>query len=380
MTTPDKGGAARPASQDGTDPLDTGTEGGDGGAREGQDKPVNPRDEVMARMEERINAERETEAQRALDTGHPMAVQVEADRRAKQIKPASEAPVADEGTEPPATEVDPLADVIVVKDGKATIRLKVDGQDREIPLETARAQLQKGVAAEVRMQQAAEQRKQNDTRAEQLRQQEAALTVREQKLKPSQPSSTDADDQALAREAKDLVSSLMSDSEEEAATKLAAVLKRTRQAPAPSIDADEIARRVVTTVTKQQKAEKAQTDLSSGFDEFARQYPEMADEGNPLFKVADSKSETIAQEHPEWSPSQILLEAGKQTKEWVDSLKGGPAPTPTPPTNDRQNRKQNLKPLPAARTAVPASKSQDTPTESPSDIVAAMRKSRGQAV
>ena len=83
----------------------------------------------------------------------------------------------------------------------------------------------------------------------------------------------------------------------------------------------------------------------------------------------------------EWTPEQVMLEAGRATKDWLAGISGRPQTTRTTiPNNtlqDRQQRKQNLKPMPQARTARPATV--ETEDDSPQAAVRAIQKSRGQA-
>jgi len=362
-----------------------------------REKPANPRDAIFARIDALREQGLEKDGEYALSTGHPMAVQVEAERRAKAASSSSaeaagtagaarpEAPTVVEGLDKPEEaepgdgsdmDAEPLAKHgIVLKDGKPALKLKVDGKESLVPLDAARATLQKHTAAEVRLQQAAEQRRQNDERAAQLAAKEAELNARSVKSQPSAVAA--ADDQGLREEAKALVSSLLTDSEDVAAEKLAKTLARTRQAATPPVSVDEVADKAAKAVETRLADRDAKKDQVTGFLAFKDQYPEI--ESSPeLFKVADSKTDAISEAHPEWSPSQVMLEAGRQTKEWLTSLSGVPAkPTPSP-TNDRQARKENLRPMPPTRSARAVAAKDAPVAETPADIVASMRKARGQ--
>jgi hypothetical protein len=356
-----------------------------------REKPANPRDAIFARIDALREQGLEKDGDYALRTGHPMAVQVEAERRAKnaaeppaESKPAvvQEEPVAAAAEDPQGsddTEVvaNPLeAHGIVLKDGKPALKLKVDGKESLVPLDTARATLQKHTAAEVRLQQAAEQRRQNDEYANRLAAKEAELNARSVKSQPSAPAAVD--DQGLKDEAKALVSSLLTDSEDVAAEKLAKVLAKTRQAATPPVNVEEVAAKAAQAVETRLADRDAKKDQAQGYQQFKSQYPDI--ESNPeLFTIADSKTDAISKEHPEWNPSQVMLEAGRQTKEWLAALAGtAPVRTPSSPTNDRQARKDNLRPMPPTRSARVAATKEGPVVETPADIVASMRKARGQ--
>jgi hypothetical protein len=379
-------------------------------------KPVrkpSAREEALARVAAQVDARNVAQARIAVAEGHPIALAQAAERKAQGTAPAGEdeaQPIqfddpegvaADEADDGSAAQVavvqptqaakvtqatDPSAiDGIVMRNGKAMMVLKVDGQTRELPLETARATLQKSGAAEARLQQASELKRSLDARDQQLRTREAALTAREKQVPTSQASAASAanlDDASLDSEAKGLVKSLMSDSEEVAAGKLAAVLKKVR-APAvaqpAAIDVNAVAERAATVAEQRITARETNKDLVSGFQSFETDYPEIAADPN-LYRYADGLTNTIATEHPEWAPSKVMAEAGKQTREWVDSLSGKkPAPATGQQPNNRQVRKDNLRPMPTTRTATrQAEVVAAVPT--PADLMAEIRKGRGQPV
>ena len=268
---------------------------------------------------------------------------------------------------------DPLGEFVVRVNGKPMFKTLVDGQERLIPLETARAQLQKHVAADIRLQQAATQRKELEARAAQLQKTEAALAARSKA-----PVAPAADDRALDNEAVEIVRSLVTEPEDKAAARLAKTLKTIRQAVTPQVDVEAIRREAVT-VAKQTLAEhEANRALSEGFDAFTKDYRDIASDPE-LFAIADRKTDTIAAEHPEWSSGQVMMEAGRQTREWMKAL-GMPSKTTagTPTTNNRQQRKEGLRPMPTPRTARPVAPVESDSRQNPSDVVAEMRKARGQ--
>ena len=115
--------------------------------------------------------------------------------------------------------------------------------------------------------------------------------------------------------------------------------------------------------------------MKTGYNKFVDSYPEIANDEN-LFRYADSLTDAIAVENPEWVPSEVMLEAGKRTREWVETFK-----TPEPsekPNNDRQERKRNLRPMPRARQGTPEKEVvEKEPTAG--DYITELRKQRGQA-
>lgn len=396
---PTKTAAQGTASQTDDETIEQTQEGAE--STRAQPEKLTAREELFARIDEMRGQALQKDAEYALESGHPMAVQVEAERRAKAPAESGSGAAGDKddaATDSPVTEGaeadteaasvpanEELAQHgIVLKNGKPAMKLKVDGKEQLVPLDTARATLQKHTAADARLQQAATERAANERRAAELAAKEAELNARNVRSQPSAQAAVD--DQGLKAEAKALVSSLLTDSEDVAAEKLATVLAKTRQAAAPPVNVDEVAAKAAKAVRSELKEEDTRKDLTNGLKQFETQYP--AINSDPaLFAVADSKTDAISKEHPEWSPSQVMLEAGRQTQEWVDSLRGGAAPitkqprttTTSSPTTDRQARKETLRPLPPTRSARATTTKTAPATETPASIVAEMRKSRGQA-
>jgi len=393
-----KGGAVRTEPQNDEIDVDAPGEGAEDRSGSAEER-LSGREALFAAIDAKRNAAVQEDIDYAFETGDPAAAQAEAARRTRQAEKDKEPKVvktegeqdsaADSGdkqdvVEPagveagsatdgaPADEADPLADFIVVQNGKPAMKLKVDGKEKLVPLEAARAQLQKGDAAEVRLQQAAELRKS-------LAAKEADLNAREAKLKsqPSVPPAA-ADDKDLDAEVQGVVDSLFTDNAAVAATKLKSVLVKVRQAATPSVDEATI-RNVAVQATRQTLAEdSAKTNLVTGLKKFQTEYSDIAKDPQ-LERIADGMTTTIAEEHPEWSPEQVMLEAGKKTREWLQSLTGtAPAPKPNL-AEERRDRKVNLRPLPAQRSVRPSPAAKTAVVETPQSIVAEMRKARGQA-
>lgn len=375
----------------------------------GRDPVLTERDQLLARMDAQIEERRKAEEEEFLASAgeDPAAwalykrMQAEAgtpiDKAPPEVEDRTPTEAIDEAppevedetpTQPiaapakvvkPAERVstkgeDPLGDYVVRVNGKPMFKTLVDGQEKLIPLEAARAQLQKHLAADVRLQQAAAQRRENEARAAQLQKTEAELRARSTATRVAP-----IEDEALDRESVELVRSLVTEPEDKAAAKLAKTLKMIRQAQAPQIDVEAIRQEAVN-VAKQTLAEdKAKTALESGFETFTRDYQDIASDPE-LFAIADRKTEILAQEHPEWSPGQLMMEAGKQTREWMQSLGlTSKKSAGQPPVSNRQQRKEGLRPMPAPRTARPAqAPAESEGRQSAADVVAEMRKARGQ--
>jgi hypothetical protein len=232
-------------------------------------------------------------------------------------------------------------------------------------------QLQKHLAADIRLQQASDRQKQLDAREQSIRNVEATL-----KTRVTQPVAPVVDDTALDNEAVELVRSLVSEPEGKAAARLAKTLKTIR-ASQPQIDVNALEQRVAERVTKTTAAERHAAALHSGFDEFTKNYPDIAGDSD-LFVLADRKTNDIAAANPNWTPAQVMNEAGKQTRDWLVSIGAKPKTTAPKSESTNQQRKQNLVPMPQARTVRPVTPKADEEDNSPQSIMAELRKSRGQ--
>lgn len=356
----------------------------------GRDPKLVERDEILARMDAQIEQRRKDEYNEFLRSADvdpraaALAVAMEREARGERIETDPAEPVvADAQQVEDATPVEPMAEPAARKaanpldqfvsmvDGKPMFRTVVHGQEKLIPLERAQAELQKVDAGNERLRQAAEARKALEAR-------EAALRKTEQQLQARGRAPTPAvDDRALDKEAVELVRSLVTESEDKAAARLAKTLKTIRGS-APTVDAAAIARQAADEAVRTIAARDNERALQGGFKQFTKDYPDIAADSD-LFAIADRKTTAIAEEHPEWDPGQVMLEAGRQTREWLKGM-GAPvrgAPPAGEQPNNRQQRKQTLVPMPRPSSArVPAAT--EEPSQSTADVVAEMRKARGQ--
>lgn len=373
-------------------------EGVDSGAKNSDDTPkmVSPRDAVLLDMDSRIDEERQNEIQ-LFQTELAEASGMEAPAGDADPGEPAEPGVATidkmhpEGDDknkhlPDDLRDDPLADYIVMNGEDAMFKTKVDGEERLIPLESARAQLQKGIAGEIRLQQAAERNKELDAREEQIRKSEAALAQKLNQPAPaSPPSSPDVSDQDLQEEARQVVTGLFSGTEDQAVESLTHLLQKVSQAPGPQIDPTEVANQAVAAAKQQLTAEQQEEaeaqkllDQAAAFESFSKEFKDITGDA-ALFRYADGLTDEIEVEHPEFTPLQVMTEAGNRTRKWVEELKGSASEQDPPPNNDRQNRKKNLTPMPQSRSAAHPAGEQEEQPDTPQSLMDEVRKARGQA-
>jgi len=304
---------------------------------------------------------------------------------------------------PTELQNDPLADHIVMDGDQPMFSLKVSGKNMLMPLDEARRRLQIDTAAEIRMQNASAKEKQIDARERKVAAGEEALTMRvrnvnlQPQANPAQPELSEADVRSGAR---DVLTTMFSGSEEDAADKLTKLLIDTRtpqvQPVTPVIDEAAIVSKAATAAVGAVTAVNEKKDLASGYSTFQDKYPEIMTDAN-LYNMADGMTDGIVTEHPDWSKSQVMLEAGKRTSEWVENLKGTSVSDPKdltdvttddetisehtqpPPTQIRQERKQELVRIPQAAIATQAPAESESAPQTPQQALDEVRRSRGQA-
>ncbi len=386
----------------------------------------NPRQIAIDAMSERVESERRREIDEAVAADPGLAAnqhQIEREIAAANAEAVADGllppPVLEDGTAsvepmhpddpaplvdplPAAITADPLSEFVVMDGNKPMFKAKVNGEDKLIPLDQARRQIQIGIAAEIRMQQAAalEKRSTDDaikrdrdlkTREEALLQRTAAVTPLPETL--SQDDFSEAD---LLDEAREVFSTAFSGTEEDAAKKLTKMFLKLRVPaavqPVQRVDENAIVRKAASAaVTAVQKVDK-QKDVDTGYVQFKIDYPEIMSDPN-LYKMADDMTDEIEKENPTWPISQVMDEAGKRTRAWVNQIRGDepaePAPTPAipnipvqaqHPTQDRQERKAQLVPMPKAAVSAVYQAPVDEPEkeQTPQEAFAELKESRGQ--
>ena len=308
----------------------------------------------------------------------------------------------EESALPAELKDDPLAEHIIMDEGQPMFTLKVNGQNVLMPLAEARRRLQIGTAAEIRMQNAASKEKDVNERERKLTAGENALAQRMRvPTVPAQtaPVKSGLNEQDIRKKANEFVVTAFSGSEEDAAEKLTNLLLSTRTpqaVPAAPVDEAAIISKATHAAVDVIGAVERKKDLASGFEQFSNKYPEILADAN-LYRMADSMTDGIDAEHPEWSKAQVILEAGKRTSEWVENLKGtepivepsdGDAPVtdvsiseqPLPPTHIRQERKQELVRIPQTATATQPMAEPEEVAQTPQEALNEVRRERGQAV
>ena len=267
-------------------------------------------------------------------------------------------------------------------DGEWVQMLKVDGIDIEQPYHQYQSQAQKYAAGDARLQRSVEFQKELDAESTRLSSWNEQLQEKEGKLadtlSPTLPPADADSDETIDQESAKLVDALFAGNEDDAKKSMADILRGQRVDAPPQVNASEVADEAadlalqrIEQKTAKQNLENHNRALGKAFNEFATDFSDIAGD-DALFAIADTESNTIIAEHPEWSPSQVMTEAGNRVRKMVKGEK-----EVSVDDGERLKHKANLQPIPAVRTSAARSFAKDTEVDtSPGGVIAQMRNTR----
>jgi len=256
-------------------------------------------------------------------------------------------------------------------DGKQWVtKIKVNGEEVNVPFDSLKSSHQKDRASQEKFQAAAIKERELLYREQQLQERIKQLN--------SQPPQQDVEQQEEVGDVDDIVEkyheALFQDDAAEAAKLLRTLANSGRSNATQNIE--EVVNQAILSHEARKKAEREhiqraayQAELEDAVRSFNDNYPDIA-ESEELRAVADRKTITLTQENPDWTPSQIINAAAEYTREWAGI---------SSESNGRFNRKQKIVRQPKSVRASSSSPKDDVPM-TPSEIVAEMRKARGQTI
>jgi hypothetical protein len=275
-------------------------------------------------------------------------------RKDEQIEEADE----EEAEESEVTQ-EPESPVFF-KDGVWMTRAKVNGEEIEVPVDEIKSRYQKDTAAEKRLEQAAE-------RMRQLEQREAQLREYEQRLSQQQPSSDAARSAPSGNDAqnnavKKAIEAIYSGDEDAANEALQMAIASGRNQPQKVATPEEL----TAEIERRIEAREAERSRLQAVDKFRKEFPEIA--GDPdLWEVADRHTLKVAQENPNMSIGDVIIEAGKRTRAWFGKMQ----------PSQKQERKRETAGQAVNGVNARASLGEDEPRPmTPSEIIAQMRERR----
>ncbi|MDH3259175.1 MAG: hypothetical protein OEM19_06905 [Deltaproteobacteria bacterium] len=264
--------------------------------------------------------------------------------------------------------------VIQIPESSIQTTIKVDGETSGITLDQMRRDHQKSATASKRLSEAATRKKDLDAREK---------VIEEREKQPPQgaaaalPVNADVQERAGA-----IVKKLYSGDPDDAQNAIVEII--TAQTPAtppatPDISVDQIASDVERKLELKQAGKKFSTEFQDIVsDDF-------------LMARADAFHEEVLLEDPDIDPEAGFTEAGRRTREWIANKAGKEVtPEPTPPSevtpvitasnmNTRRERKATtVQSIPTAKKVAGLGKVAE-PSPTHSDVIAEIKKSRGQA-
>ena len=255
------------------------------------------------------------------------------------------------------------------------LKIKVDGVETEIPIDQAKAVIQKNLAADKRLNDATLKQKQLNDWEQQLVQREQAL----QALPTTDGTATDGTattGEPAQEDTKELIQTavdkLYDGDTDEAVDALSKVMEG--RSNATPIDPEQIVQQAVSAMTHQARKQEYQNDVTQGKQKFAKEFKDIADDPI-LFSVADDLTLQLIPQHPDWTPTQVIMEAGRQTREWADKLRGAGGGS-----SSRAERKAQLQSLPRSNGSMAYQPPKpDNGPKTSVEIIKQMKEQRGQA-
>lgn len=358
-----------------------------GGAKPGAEPQKNPRQEAIEAIAQKVQARYRANTEEAIAEGLTHRDEIEEEdeaapgeqERQEAAPPKVDQEVEAEGKEAPgSTESETeeqeqqqvetvqlpaaLADKIELRDGKPVIKTKVNGKVEYKDLDAVVRDLQKYEAGDARLREAAEERRRLDAERAELDRQKKQSTVQ---LPPG------ADEQDL--DLKGLTKTLLGGTEEEIEEGLKKLVTKVRTpSKAASVDPAELARQIRPILQQ----DEFEADRAYGNQALEVEYPDIVADPE-LLAVANVKTAKLFEQHPDWKPSRIILEAAKQTREQHASR----TTTPSEPLESRKGRKERLTTIPGGRSARTTGGSKaPPPTRAQASVsyVEQLKKQRGQ--
>lgn len=298
---------------------------GDDQQHEAGERQLSPREEALRRVEDQLELQRGQE----IDGYSPEIV---------------------EDAAPPAK----AAAVVPEQDQPKTIKVKVDGEEREVPIDEVVSSYQKQAYANKVMGEAAKRLKEVEEREAQLKlQQESGDDTHD-----------DEGDDDLTSTAQKIIDGLIEGDVESATAVLAEALRRGKEPKAETVDPAkfrEVAKEILA-------EEELEADYNKARDMFQRDYKVVNDDPN-LAAICNIRYQQEIEKG--LKPTEAAKIAGDATLEWLERTTGR-----KDQGISRQELKRKLTTI--TPTSVGSSGVGDTGAQSPRDVVAEMKKTRGQ--
>jgi len=260
--------------------------------------------------------------------------------------------------------------------------IKVDGEDVSVPFNDLKSSHQKDKASQKRFEEAAEYGRRVQEREAQLNAYVTQMRQQQEQQQRSPPSQDATPAQEEPDDSPDLIKkyheALYEDDADKAAELFKALTNRGRSEPATQ-NVEEVVEQVLGRTIAQQRAQTQrekqwayQKSMEDAVKWFDGEYPDIAN-APELRSIADNRTIDLTQEHPDWSPKQIIQEAAETTRQWAKEFL-------SPDKNERATRKKKLTQHPKAASASSKIGEDEPAPQSASDIIQEMKHARGQVL
>ena len=255
------------------------------------------------------------------------AIEEIAERREEELRKEIGESVESLYTATQNAQIEPEHEPEPVKEEEPKYRVKIDGEEQEVPLSEILRGYQKDSAASRRLEDAARRQKELDEREERLREQEARLS--------NVPDTQE--DEETATDTGAFLDALYEGDREKAEKLLKDLGIGRRTATQEQINPAEVAALV-----------KQQIAVDGAFEMFKRDFQDVL--GDPyLVKIADQfLDEARASGTPE---AEAIIQAGNKTRDWVKQFAPAPAQSQDTSRADKLHRKEGMTRMPTANAA-----------------------------
>lgn len=310
---------------------------------------------------------REMEAA-GVDMNNPMEVNLAKEKMDKGEDPNPNAGKAEEEE----IEADPNANEDADKSEPEMVMVKVNGVERKVPQADVDAEggvilYQKARSADEKMRQNATDRKTLDTREAAIAQRELAIAGQEQaNLKKENKSGQPSKDAGQpSAEAIALTDKMYSGNQDKATEAIDTILERSK--PSTPVDTETIINQTAARV-------QWQNDVNSAKQSFATEFKDI--DSNPEYRgYADQATKRILAENPNWTPQQVVTEAGEQARlKFRDQLRENVK------ADEDENRRNNKRTTDNVRgNDAKVQKKPEQKAKTQKQIIADMQKNRSHA-
>ena len=266
------------------------------------------------------------------------------------------------------------------EEGKWFTKVKVDGEEVSVPFDDLKSSHQKDRASQKRFEDAAAYGRQIQAREVQLN--SYVKQLQQQQAAPKKPppvkeaAEQGQDHESLVKEYHD---ALYQDDAAKAAQLFKTLTNRGRGEPATQ-NVEEVVNQVLGRAMAKRQAEQEREQrwaynkaLEDAIYEFNEGYPDIA--GVPeLRAIADNQTVIFMEEHPDWTPAQVIQASAEHTRKWASSN------TKLAGEDTRAVRKQRIVKQPKAASATSVMPGEESFATAPADIIQEMKEARGQVL